>query len=103
MNSDDEYIAELNDDIRLRVRLGVTLLDGEHPDWYLKIKIGLLDMGHWQYCILGQLYGDYIFGLRSLDIPAGFDYGFAGLGQEIKDLNELWINEIRERLSKNAA
>jgi len=98
MNSDDEYLA-----IRLRVRRGVTLLDGEHPDWHLKINIDLLNVRHWQHCILGQLYGDYIFGLRSLDIPAGFDYGFAEVGQEIQVLNELWVNEIRERLSNNAA
>lgn len=88
--------------IEQRVQRGIELLDKERPGWRSEIDLHKLDMGEYNICILGQLYGDYgkgadkLFGIRSFDgSPA--HYGFdkhPGLSDPFKALNDEWKKQL---------
>lgn len=87
------------------------MLDKRHPDWHQKIDLERLDMGHGQTCMLGQLYGDFSHGARSLHLTddrireCGFHASAPLLMLELlayELLDQAWIAEIRKRLSADA-
>lgn len=49
----------------IRAQRGAVLLD---PNWRSRIDVVRLDMFHPGYCVLGQLYGNYLYGLRALEL-----------------------------------
>lgn len=76
------------------------VLDDVVHDWAKKIDTEKLNMGHWEECILGQLYGDWddggiaIFGKQVWnDNSNSMPDLFAGNKEE-------WLNEIQKRLEK---
>lgn len=82
------------DDLLERIESGAALLDRQSPGWFRRIDLARLDMKSCTFCILGQLYGSYGNGQRSLGIhylggPAAF--GFDGKhGHEFGALAECW-------------
>lgn len=52
----------------IRAQRGAELLDEKKPQWRSHINVGRLDMFHPGYCVLGQLFGDYLYGLRALEL-----------------------------------
>jgi hypothetical protein len=98
---------------------GAKLLDSKYPDWFKKIDFFKLSMDHCARCILGQTFGDYVKGLKSLwpgcnineDFRYAFDYGFdvcledrQGYGDSQiawDELRRLWVHQIHERLDKD--
>jgi hypothetical protein len=52
----------------------VTLLDEKYPEWWKKINVDKLNMGDYQNCILGQLYGSYCTGLDKLNVRTNWQY-----------------------------
>lgn len=82
-----------------RVNKGIGLLNKEYPNWKEKINWDKLDMYSPKYCILGQLYEDYILGLDTLklfDSNKGFyedqKYGFSlsSTGETYQQLTNYW-------------
>ena len=71
---------------------GISLLNRECPYWFERIDLSKLDMMSCEYCILGQLYGDYCDGALQLGLNAddAKDYGFDKRG--IKDIDEEWFD-----------
>lgn len=62
-----------------RVRYGAQLLDEVGPaDWRSRIKVDSLYMASWSHCILGQLYGTFRTGVRTLmlDEAHAVSHGF---------------------------
>lgn len=49
-----------------RVARGVALLDACTPGWHHRIDLATLDLGDAYMCIVGQLAGDYVLGVRAL-------------------------------------
>lgn len=59
-----------------RVWRGVELLNEKRPDWIGEISVGPLDLAEAEWCILGQLYGDYLDGAIALKLSRSrSDYG----------------------------
>lgn len=50
----------------VKVKRGVALLDRVKPKWFTKFKAQQFDLSDGNRCALGQVYGDYIEGLREL-------------------------------------
>lgn len=73
-------------------------LDAHQPGWADKIDLKKFDIAYYKTCILGQLYGEYEIGLRTL-------YGVSTdsvvrdtiLGQNAPESE--WIKEISSRLA----
>lgn len=63
------------------VQNGAALLDEVVPDWRSRIKVINLDLGDSQFCVLGQLYGDYDAGLGLLEV-------------QLEDDNHPILNEV---------
>jgi hypothetical protein len=64
-----------------RVARGAALLDASQPDWFSRVSWVLLNMLSIRDDVLGQVYGSYSEGLRSLriaddDIETAVSYGF---------------------------
>lgn len=51
-----------------KVQRGVRLLDEKKPGWAAQINTEKLQMEHGQWCILGQLFGDYERGRKALGL-----------------------------------
>jgi len=49
-----------------RIERGAALLDTAAPGWEGKIDLNTLDLSSGWYCVVGQVYGDYIDGLAEL-------------------------------------
>lgn len=77
------------------VHNGTKLLDHVMPNWHKRINIETLDLGNRQFCILGQLYGDYLLGLRALGLSNGCFNGFCNVQHK-----DFWLVEIRRRNEK---
>jgi hypothetical protein len=111
-----------------RVRGGANLLDYHRPGWEREIDIEHLDMGDTDFCVLGQLYGDYESGCDALGLGRNDEratHGFnvywpwqapillriaraIGLDwtlhhREFRLLRNAWIAEIRARQYADAA
>ena|SRR5258708_188737 len=88
-----------------RVARGAIFLDKSKPDWYKIINASKIDLNSNLDCILGQLYGDYSYGLRKLHIKGpGHTYGFLIFRFWNKYIvEELWREEIAVRRAKDLA
>ncbi len=94
-------------DLIAAVNFGAQLLDSKQPGWAERINLESLDLTHYKYCILGQLYGTYGEGISELgwDIPFshGFavklihDYTFRGHPTDYVYLHNLWRDAILGR------
>lgn len=92
-----------------KVKRGAALLDKVDPHWAEKVHLETLDMGDCALCVLGNLYGDYMAGLKKLadhvnvTFVSGIDYGFSvrrfDCG-EFANLEKLWCAEIASRREK---
>lgn len=55
------------------VKAGMKLLDEKVPGWREQIDLSKLDMSFCFTCILGQVFGEYNFGLEELNITGDDD------------------------------
>lgn len=51
-------------ELRSRVMRGVEALDTVSPEWWTHINLWTLNLKNCRLCVLGQLYGNYMNGLR---------------------------------------
>lgn len=91
---------------------GAKLLDKVFPDWHLKVDPNKLKIRRCRDCVLGQLYGNFGEGLTRLmnidddELVQAIGYGFAYdarsdyLEAGEYSLEEIWIQEIRQRREK---
>lgn len=71
-----------------QVQAGADLLDKHGPaDWRSRVDLSRLDILDPDNCILGQIYGDYNQGMKSLGIVTGTAYGFISAIAD-KSMNE---------------
>ncbi len=93
-------------------REGAILLDEEKPGWAERIDLSTLRMESCRFCILGQLYGDYVTGCNELDpdeyeqpswdpVEYGFDAGPRERYEQDRyaRLVAAWTGEINARLT----
>jgi hypothetical protein len=97
-----ELIEWAEDDRRDRVREGVAALDRYHggPGWQAGINLDRLNVGDLAWCPVGQTFGHYDDGLRSLGIEwaVAVSYGFDNDGWETWDaLTASWQAVLAER------
>lgn len=84
--------------VRLDVARGVALLDADRPGWRHLVDVKQLDMWDYKRCVLGQVYGDYLSGVRELGLHAFFadtDNGFYPYRGEGRVLARQWRRVIR--------
>jgi hypothetical protein len=62
-----------------RVNRGAQLLDEEKPDWVEKIIPDRLNMSNGNFCVIGQVYGEYG---EYVGVPFGVGYG-SEAGEEV--------------------
>lgn len=83
------------------------MLDKRHPGWHTKIDLERLDMEHGDTCLIGQLYGEFSKGARSLHLTDERlrQFGFHATGPlrilevlAYELLNKAWTREIKKRL-----
>ncbi len=109
------------DDARERVERGADFLDDADPGWYRRVDVGALELGSGEYCVLGQLHGDFRLGLGRSDLinlssapraslsPSA--HGFQcvqGIPEEAQDrdyafLTQAWQEAIAARIKRDAA
>lgn len=102
-----------------RVAKGAALLDEHYPGWAARIAADDLAMSLCDKCVLGQVYGDYWDGFRTIKkrMPWGL-YSTADFGFTLRDseqteakllgeglvrfdrLADAWRAEIRQRIGK---
>jgi hypothetical protein len=76
------------------MELGRDLLNQINPDWRTKIDPANLDMFVYEKCILGQLYGGYLQGLKALNISVGYQWGFFGDFTYAAFMNDWWKQQL---------
>jgi hypothetical protein len=111
-----------------RVRRGAELLDRHRPGWEWQVDIEHLNLSDTDFCLLGQLYGDYHSGCDALGLGQGVErpahgfnvewpwqapilWGIARLigfdrsihRREFRLLRDAWVAAIRERQYTDAA
>jgi hypothetical protein len=93
-------------DAQLLVARGVKALDLEFPGWDRKIDVDTLDIQFENKCLLAQLYGHHMTGLRNLglgeegDITHGFrhnSYSDVNGAEQYAALDAEWRRVISER------
>jgi hypothetical protein len=100
-------VIEITNDVARRVRRGVNFLDVRMPTWRFRISRADFDMGKWNYCVLGQLFGDYAPGREELELNESEAewYGFNITDEEINNgdawlaraiLTEAWKAELHQ-------
>lgn len=82
-----------------KVARGVVLLDRDQPNWHRKIvrKINICSAHD---CVLGQVYGDYFVGKRTLGLDqlSSMRHGFfATRVFSQRRFNRIWARVIRAR------
>jgi hypothetical protein len=94
------------------IEMGAALLDEKFPGWDAKIDVNLLDLTDCSWCVLGQLFGRYMAGLRALGIYDGVRLDFAELSvafgfnknsihdTSFDDLKSGWETLILERRNR---
>jgi hypothetical protein len=81
---------------------GADLLDAENPTWYRITDLDTLDMSDPDFCVLGQVYGDYCDGLLKLNLTAfgarvrnyGFDMLSGTPDEDFTLLTQAWREQI---------
>lgn len=67
-----------NEQLNEKVSRGVALLDKVRPHWRDDIEVNKLNLMYCSSCVLGQLYGWYVGGLRELNLSDIAAYGIEG-------------------------
>jgi hypothetical protein len=93
-----------------RVERGIEVLDRHFGDnrWLARVNIDLLDLADPYRCVLGQLFGNYVIGLDSLNggirgngvfsHSLGFSCGDLGDKCQCDLLTEAWRQALTERI-----
>lgn len=101
-----------------QVKNGMAFLDQRFPDWLYRVNVETLDLVDCEYCVLGQLCGDYEVAATALKL--GYIYGeefrnlaFIGVpstgadteweDQNWEELTKEWKCQIIERRAREAA
>lgn len=71
-------------------------LDKARPDWWKKVKVKNLDMSNAANCVLGQVYGDFLYAPEKLQAMRGF-IGVWPCGVDASVFNTFWTEEIKQR------
>lgn len=105
-----------------RVTEGIKWLDAVKPRWKKKIDLKKLDISGMKVCILGQVFGDFLFVAKIgyvgttpkkyrdyvMDMRQTADRGFDFMGYEVyvidkkkkkaqyKEFTDIWIKRIKE-------
>lgn len=79
------------------VAAGVELLDRWRPGWDALVDLAVLDLACGDWCVLGQVFESYSYGLEMLDIDAPAKYGFNAWDDEFGQLTQAWREAITER------
>lgn len=82
--------------VQKSVQRGVALLDEKYPGWYKKINPATIDISTLNYCILGQVYGDFGLGCAALGTPNIFTHGFVSLFHH-RQLEDEWRTVIAKK------
>jgi len=101
-------MMETEAQVRLVVAAGATLLDESTPEWFDTVDLNRLDMESPYDSVLGQLYENFVTGLKFLglhtrDIMERQWYGFAIIdykGYWYDDLTREWVSVIEKRRAK---
>lgn len=88
--------------VQKSVQNGVALLDKECPGWYRKINPATIDIMSLNYCILGQVYGDFQRGLALAGVGWHYPgtYGFMTLFHK-NQLEDEWRTVIAKKRLQN--
>jgi hypothetical protein len=106
-------------DARARAARGAAYLDGADPGWAARVDPRSLELADGAQCVLGQLHGEFRFGLlrarvwdgssapsmRLFAAASPADLGFHARGTEDEaaldyaHLTRAWREEIRERVA----
>ena len=102
--------------VKERVTYGAALLDEKKPGWREKIDLEILAISSCRYCVLGQIYHEFISGMVLLDLDRDGleEHGFIWhprssegcfvtsyeLESEIVRLDEAWKEEILNERGK---
>lgn len=101
------------DKLKDRVERGADLLDETEPKWFKRVNMNNLRMGSCTQCVLGQVAGHYFHGIRYLlhiETNEAIEHGFelddhyndiASSEMYYTHLDELWLKEIKSRLTQN--
>lgn len=82
------------------VKRGALFMDKQYPGWHKSIDISILDIGCSDDCILGQIFGNYAYGVRyyKLSTMREFEFGFFSYSYESMEiLTQHWRAEIISR------
>lgn len=78
------------------VRASIDLLDAKGPaDWRTRIVAVDLDINNVSNCVLGQLFGEYRFGVNALEIDFN-DRRYAFMPNEYtpEDMLDEWLEQL---------
>lgn len=100
-------------EMKLCVERGAQLLDAMYPGWYKIVNTSTLDIGAYNYCVLGQVFGSYgegldvlfskntTFSIPFLSIKHGFSIPSGKSGTIWDILASLWKKTIEARRLKD--
>lgn len=81
------------------------MLDARKPDWHNRINVAVLEMDHYEKCILGQLFISYFhsdcFAFRRDHVGERYRVAFSGSDPIAKRV--LWLKEIAARKGVDTA
>lgn len=85
--------------------LAVARLDARRPGWEHELVLGALRMSSGVHCVLGQLYGEYGAGLRTL--YGVWHYRSFAINPGLRAFDArfprlLWLTEVRDRRERAA-
>lgn len=86
-----------------QIAKGMALLDQKRPGWETEINLNRLDISHCYHCVLGQIYGEFAYGINTLEIEedAARFYGFAyPNSMQWDQLTNEWRAAIAQRLER---
>lgn len=79
-----------------QVEAGAKFLDDTIPDWFERINLDLLDMGDDEYCILGQLFEDYVVACDNLHIACWYS-------EERRQRDRFWNSHLPDEYFEHHA
>lgn len=86
-----------DDDVKAGVLAGIKVLQKEYGDeWVDKINCDTLDLSEGAQCVLGQVCGDFDYGVEALtddgeyDLEWAQEHGFYSEDGEYEKLDEAW-------------
>lgn len=90
------------DTIRRRVNRGIKLLNLRQVGWAKRIDLNTLDINYPTKCVLGQLFGNDIYGLdllqlnREQEVTHGFNSKIGQYDYDMPRLTKTWKRVIRK-------